>query len=472
LNILISRPIEPFLHPQKKNPVLKQTIKSILSNRIPGQIVIQITDRCNARCPQCGMRATETFTRSTLDTAAIRKTIDSAARQGVQAISFTGGEPLLDVPRLIELINHAGDAGIPFIRTGTNGFPFRHPEKKGFKSRVSKLADELAATPLRNFWISLDSAVDSVHEQMRGFPGVVAGIAKALPLFHRAGIYPAVNLGINRNVGGAATRNLYRSAVGSDAAYLEIFYNRYRKAFARFYRRVIDLGFTTANTCYPMSIDLAEKSQGLSAVYAATTVDDIVRFSPLEKQMLFKALKATIRQYRSKIRIFSPLCSLEALIRQYANSDPAHTTYGCRGGVDFFFINAADGHAYPCGYRGNENFGRPQELEIHQVKPPKENLACRECDWECFRDPSEMLGPLLEIVSSPLGFARRVAARPQSLSTWVRDLSYYRACEFFDGRRPPNYRKLRRFTATSEDDRPRGRERCQLEEFNQKLSFP
>jgi MoaA/NifB/PqqE/SkfB family radical SAM enzyme len=183
---------------------LSQVFRSILSNRIPGQVVVQITDRCNARCPQCGMRVTESFARSTLETDTIKRMIDAAACRGVQAISFTGGEPLLDLPRLVELIRYAGGAGIPFIRTGTNGFMLTNPEKKGFEDRVSRMVEQLADSPLRNFWISLDSAVDHVHDAMRGFPGVVAGIAKALPIFHQAGIYPAVNLGINRNVGGDA----------------------------------------------------------------------------------------------------------------------------------------------------------------------------------------------------------------------------------------------------------------------------
>ena len=101
---------------------MSEVFRSILNNRVPGQVVVQITDRCNARCPQCGMRATESFTRSTLATDAIKRIIDAAASRGVQAISFTGGEPLLDLPRLVELIRYAGDAGIPYIRTGTNGF--------------------------------------------------------------------------------------------------------------------------------------------------------------------------------------------------------------------------------------------------------------------------------------------------------------------------------------------------------------
>ncbi|WP_231716450.1 radical SAM protein [Desulfosarcina alkanivorans] len=420
-------------------------LKSILTHRIPGQVVVQITDRCNARCPQCGMRVTESFARSTLDTDAIKKMIDAAAGRGVQAISFTGGEPLLDVPRLVELIRHAGAAGIPYIRTGTNGFMFARPEKKGFESRIARMADQLADTPLRNFWISLDSAVDCVHEGMRGFPGVVAGIGRALPLFHRAGIYPAVNLGINRNVGGDATRHLTRADAGSDSACLDTFYSRYRKAFERFYQRAVDLGFTMANACYPMSIDVPEGQRGLSAVYAATTVADIVRFTRPEKRMLFKALTAAIRSFRSRIRIFSPLCALESLVRQYSDGTSPIPAYGCRGGVDFFFINAADGHTYPCGYRGNEDFGALWDVDPGRLTPPAEADACRQCDWECFRDPSALFGPLLEAAANPLGLIRRMAATPGALAAWAGDLSYYRACGFFNGRQSPDYRKLRRF---------------------------
>ena len=123
-----------------------------------------------------------------------------------------------------------------------------------------------------------------------------------------------------------------------------------------------------ANTCYPMSIDVPECEQGLSAVYAATTVAEIVRFSRMEKQVLFKALSTVIRRFRSRIRIFSPLCSLEALIRQYRPEHSERSTYGCRGGVDFFFVNAADGHTYPCGYRGNEDFGRLWDSPIGRLR--------------------------------------------------------------------------------------------------------
>ncbi|NWH05562.1 hypothetical protein [Desulfobacter latus] len=31
-----------------------KTAARMLKGRMPGQLVIQITDRCNATCPQCG----------------------------------------------------------------------------------------------------------------------------------------------------------------------------------------------------------------------------------------------------------------------------------------------------------------------------------------------------------------------------------------------------------------------------------
>lgn len=394
------------------------------------------------------MRVTESFPRSTLETDTIKKIINAVAGEGVQAISFTGGEPLLDIGRLTELIRYAGSAGIPYIRTGTNGFMFAHSEKEGFTDRIKRMVEKLADTPLRNFWISIDSGVDTYHEKMRGFPGVVAGIEKVLPIFHDAGLYPAANLSINRNVGGDATRNFRREATASEQAYLDAFYLLYFEAFERFYQRAFDLGFTIANTCYPMSIDTPETEDGLSAVYGATTVEDVVRFTASEKKVLLSALIPAIRKFRSKLRIFSPICSLEALVRQYSESKAGPEPYGCRGGIDFFFINAADECTYPCGYRGNENLGEIRDMDFGGIKPGKYN-DCRKCDWECFRDPSEMFGPLLDLFSHPIRLLRRLIANPRALGTWFEDLQYYQACDLFDGRRPPDTKKLARFSSTS-----------------------
>jgi len=343
----------------RNNPVFRfDNMVTLAKGSIPGQVIIQFTDRCNAKCPQCGMRITENFERSKMNADDIKRVIDAAAVGGVKSLSFTGGETCLYYDELISLISYAGDAGIEYIRTGTNGFMFMNSEKPDFAGRITTIAESMAKTNLRNFWISIDSSDPSIHEHMRGLPGVISGIRAALPIFHEHGIYPSANLGINRNTGG-------KMKISSELAEKdpEKYYEAFKKAFSEFYAFVVELGFTIVNACYPMSIDVQEAGE-LRAVYAATSEDDIVSFSAKEKILIFKALSDTIPLYRSKIRIFTPRVSLYALIRQYQN-DRAFS-YPCHGGID---------------------------LEYFKL--------------------------------------------------WLEDLKYYRACDYYDGRKAPDYQKLK-----------------------------
>lgn len=93
----------------------------LFRGRLPGQLIIQYSNHCNADCPQCGMRRSETISRASLDKDQTKRLIDEAAAQGVRALSLTGGEPLLFLDDIVDLINHASKAGIPYVRTGTKG---------------------------------------------------------------------------------------------------------------------------------------------------------------------------------------------------------------------------------------------------------------------------------------------------------------------------------------------------------------
>jgi MoaA/NifB/PqqE/SkfB family radical SAM enzyme len=413
-------------------------LKSLWKKRVPGQLVIQLTDRCNALCTQCGMRATEAFPRSKLSMDDVKRILDAAAARGVRVVSFTGGEPFLFFKDLVHLIRYAGQAGIDYVRTGTNGFVFIEERHPSFESRIKRMAESLAETPLRNFWVSIDSAVPEIHEKMRGFPGLIKGIEKALPIFHQSGLYPSANLGINRNMGGKPGGNTTEETdfhTGDGRLCREFI-----QAFRRFYGFVIDLGFTIVNVCYPMSVDTHETASGLQPVYGATSKDPLVTFSGNEKAAIFKALIDTVPEFRSRIRVFSPRSSLYALYRRYQTGK--ESPYPCLGGKDFFFIDARDGNTYPCGYRGHENYGK---LWDPQFGPPENPTPCRRCDWECFRDPSELFGPLLQARSDPLSLAAEIRRDPLFYRLWNDDLLYYRACDLFDGRKAPNVRKLRCF---------------------------
>ncbi|MBF0379062.1 MAG: radical SAM protein [Desulfamplus sp.] len=402
--------------------VFADFIKNILRKKLPGQLVIQMTDHCNALCPQCGMRVTERFGRSKIPNAELKRIIDAAAAKGVRVISFTGGEPLLYLDELVEMIQYAGESGIQFIRTGTNGFIFRKPEDE-----IRKIAEKLASTPLRNFWISVDSLCEDTHERMRGFKGIVKGIEKALPIFHQNGLYPSINLGLNRNLGGRATSEIKKENFQDHNEYLNAFYETFYQSLRKFYRFAADLGFTILNICYPMSIEKNESgSDELQAVYKASSAEDIVRLDNDEKALLFKALLKVTPEFRSKIRVFSPLVSLYALERQYSDG---HTSYPCRGGKDFFFIDAQRFSTFPCGYRGQDDYGFFGNMSV-----PRDQLDCFQCDWECFRDPSELLGPFLDMFSKPYDLLSKIINDPAYFRLWIKDLRYYKACAFFDGR--------------------------------------
>lgn len=374
------------------------------------------------------------MSRSRISLDHMKRIIDRAALNGVASLSITGGEPFLYENDVIELVRYASSAGIRFVRTGTNGFMFTGSDRPGWQRRIASLAVRLADTGIHTFWISIDSADPSVHEEMRGLPGVMRGIERALPIFHEHGIYPSANLGINRNMGGRCRETFVRGEPGTDNAELHEYF---RTGFRRFYRFVVDAGFTIAGACYPMSTN---DVPGEDAVYGAAAADRIVSFSPDEKAVLFDALMNVIPWFRREIRIFTPLCSLHALAQRYETG--RESGFPCRGGVDYFFVRARDGHVFPCGFRGGEDIGPYVDFEPGD---PPATPQCRECDWECFRDPSELTGPLFELAGRPHAFLGRIARDPVGMRLWWSDISYSRACGFFSCQTAPDYEELARF---------------------------
>jgi len=404
------------------------SILQILRHRArPRQVVVQLTDRCNAACSQCGMNVAAGGARGDMDVETAKAVIDRCAALGVPALSFTGGEPLLCDARLLTLLDYAGRAGIRYLRTGTNGYRFANPDAPGFDDRVARLADGLTDTPVRNFWISLDSADPATHEANRGFPGMVAGIARALPAFHERGLHPTANLALNRFMGGA------EPLAGRDP---EAFYAAACQGLGRFFDMAADLGFTMANCCYPMSD--ADAARGVKAEYAAASADARVTFADWEKAALFRAVRDTVPRYRGRLRIFTPQSAVHALWRCYAEGRPARP---CLGGIAFFYVNRF-GDAFPCGYRGTENLGPFPSVPAGRLT---DKPHCRLCDWECFRDPSELLGPFDDLMQGPAGWARLARSDRKSLGYWLSDLRYMQACDAFDGRRPPDRAKLARW---------------------------
>lgn len=90
------------------------------------------------------MRRTTLMPHKAMATSKVKQLIDTAAERGVQALSLTGGEPLLYLDELTEFTHHARKAGIPYVRTGTNGFIFAGHDKPGFEKRMHDTAERLS----------------------------------------------------------------------------------------------------------------------------------------------------------------------------------------------------------------------------------------------------------------------------------------------------------------------------------------
>ena len=379
------------------------------------------------------MRRTNKIPRYTLSKNKVKKLIDNGAAAGIQSLSFTGGEPLLYIDDIVELIQYATAGGIPYIRTGTNGFFLMGSEQPNFEKKISIIAEKLASTQLYTFWISLDSANPMDHESLRGLPGVVKGIEKALPIFHDHGIYPSVNLGINRATGGLDNQPYLESMDGAE------FEESFRSAFERFYGFVESLGFTIVNACYPMS-DHVESNLD-SSLYGAASSESIITFSKTEKELIFSALFATIPNFRGRLRIFSPRCSLYSLIKKFkGNHNPL---FSCRGGSDFFFVDSEKGAINPCGYLNN-----PLEKIPNLTQRNTDVKDCDQCEWECFRDPSDLMSPFAELFTQPIKLLGKILRDPYFFRILQNDLRYYKACGFFNGRQAPNFTKMGHFSST------------------------
>ncbi|MBL4903913.1 MAG: radical SAM protein, partial [Desulfocapsa sp.] len=260
-------------------------------------------------------------------------------------------------------------------------------------------------------------------------------------IFHAHNIYPSANLGINRNTGGSNPL-LYQEDLES-----EVFFELFKEAFRKFYKFTLDLGFTTTSACYPMSHEEEgteeEHAQGESShdisTYGATSTDRVIHFSPREKGLIFQALYETIPEFRSRLRIFTPLCSLYNLVRQYR--DGMESLYSCHGGINFFFVECGQGKIHPCGYL-SESLSELPNLQ----KRPHTKSDCNQCEWECFRDPSDLMGPFAEFFTSPFKLFGKLINNPKYYNILRKDLHYYSACNYFDGKLPPDYTKLQKFS--------------------------
>lgn len=152
--------------------------------------VVDVTSRCNLRCPTCFASAGEQSAPDP-DLSHLRRMFESVkAASGTCNVQLSGGEPtvrddLADIVRMIK------DMGFPFVQVNTNGLRF---------AREAGFADRMAEAGLDSAFFQFDGLSDDIYMHTRGAALLDEKLA-ALDVLATAGIgvvlVPTVIPGIN-----------------------------------------------------------------------------------------------------------------------------------------------------------------------------------------------------------------------------------------------------------------------------------
>jgi molybdenum cofactor biosynthesis enzyme MoaA len=130
-----------------------------------GEIVL--TDACNFKCPYC--RGQRKDLKKNLSLNEAKKIVDILAKERLQNIRFSGGEPTI-WKGLVELIAYTKQLGIERIAISTNG------------SATQELYCELVKAGANDFSVSLDACCSSFADKMAGVDGAWENVVENIRL--------------------------------------------------------------------------------------------------------------------------------------------------------------------------------------------------------------------------------------------------------------------------------------------------
>jgi uncharacterized radical SAM superfamily Fe-S cluster-containing enzyme len=155
---------------------------------------LDLTNRCNLRCPYCFANANIQPYVYEPDMSQIEAMVDRALGiepRRMQAVQFSGGEPTLS-PHFLDACRLVKRRGIKMIQAATNGIRFAQEE--GFAERAAQAG-------LNAAYLQFDGMDDEVHRVTRGVKGLFEIKLKAIEAFRRAGIrvtlVPTLIKGVN-----------------------------------------------------------------------------------------------------------------------------------------------------------------------------------------------------------------------------------------------------------------------------------
>jgi MoaA/NifB/PqqE/SkfB family radical SAM enzyme len=147
-------------------------------------IFLAITSKCPLRCEHCfewnNLNKKETFSREEL-----KQIVDVYQQQGVLQIYFSGGEPLVRLHDLIELISYAKHKSDCFVLTS------------GFNLTVEN-AKRLKQSGCTGVEISIDHYIPELHNSFRHGPTIFEQAVEGVKASLKAGMITAITVCVTR----------------------------------------------------------------------------------------------------------------------------------------------------------------------------------------------------------------------------------------------------------------------------------
>lgn len=182
-------PSKPF------SRLLKSRILSLFNfNTSPEQLTISIIEDCPNKCIHCALP--NKYNHSTLKIDILKKIINNALKCGFTSIIFDGGEPLLydELEEAISFVDKSKAVACLFT--------------SGYGLNLEK-AKKLKGAGLYSISISIDSAIEAIHDKMRG----------------RSGSYKDAINGIKCSIEAGILVNMYCVLTPNNICELEKIYN-------------------------------------------------------------------------------------------------------------------------------------------------------------------------------------------------------------------------------------------------------
>jgi MoaA/NifB/PqqE/SkfB family radical SAM enzyme len=148
-------------------------------------VIMAITKKCALQCDHC-FEWESLNKRESLSTEELIEIVQKLQKQGVSEIQFSGGEPLLKVDRIIEILNSADKTATTFW-IDTSGFKF-----------TQENAGLLKEAGLTGVFVSLDHFDPDQHNRFRGFKDAFYWAETAVNNALEQGFVVALNLCITR----------------------------------------------------------------------------------------------------------------------------------------------------------------------------------------------------------------------------------------------------------------------------------